>query len=38
VSRIHALGGSILRISRANPTVRDEGAACHDRYGYLAQG
>ena len=27
VSRIHALGGSILRTSRANPTVRDEGAA-----------
>ena len=25
VSRIHALGGSILRTSRANPTVRDRG-------------
>ena len=27
VSRIHVQGGSILRTSRANPTVRDEGAA-----------
>src|SRR5215831_6981299 len=27
VSRIHALGGSILFTSRANPTARDEGAA-----------
>ena len=27
VSRIHVLGGSILRTSRANPTVRDEDAA-----------
>jgi ATP-dependent phosphofructokinase / diphosphate-dependent phosphofructokinase len=27
VSRIHLQGGSILRTSRANPTVRDEGAA-----------
>ena len=27
VSRIHVLGGSVLRTSRANPTVRDEGAA-----------
>src|SRR5438105_15749571 len=26
VSRIHVTGGSILRTSRANPTVRDEGA------------
>ena len=26
VSRIHVLGGSILRTSRANPTVRDEDA------------
>ena len=26
VSRVHVLGGSILRTSRANPTVRDEGA------------
>src|SRR5713101_6917759 len=26
VSRIHALGGSILYTARANPTVRDEGA------------
>jgi ATP-dependent phosphofructokinase / diphosphate-dependent phosphofructokinase len=26
VSRIHVLGGSILYTSRANPTVRDEGA------------
>jgi ATP-dependent phosphofructokinase / diphosphate-dependent phosphofructokinase len=26
VSRIHALGGSILYTSRANPTTRDEGA------------
>src|ERR1700722_10259524 len=30
VSRIHALGGSIIRTSRANPTVRDEGAADPD--------
>src|ERR1700733_11631048 len=30
VSRIHALGGSILRTSRANPTVRDEGAVDPD--------
>ncbi len=30
VSRIHALGGSILFTSRANPTVRDEGAADPD--------
>jgi len=27
VSRIHVLGGSIIRTSRANPTVRDEDAA-----------
>src|SRR5919202_652710 len=27
VSRIHVLGGSILRTSRANPTTRDESAA-----------
>jgi ATP-dependent phosphofructokinase / diphosphate-dependent phosphofructokinase len=27
VSRIHLLGGSIIRTSRANPTVRDESAA-----------
>jgi 6-phosphofructokinase 1 len=27
VSRIHVMGGSILYTSRANPTVRDEGAA-----------
>ena len=27
VSRIHVQGGSIIRTSRANPTVRDEGAA-----------
>ena len=27
VSRIHVLGGSIIRTSRANPTVRDEHAA-----------
>ncbi|HEX9376314.1 MAG TPA: diphosphate--fructose-6-phosphate 1-phosphotransferase [Actinomycetota bacterium] len=27
VSRIHVMGGSILRTSRANPTIRDEGAA-----------
>jgi ATP-dependent phosphofructokinase / diphosphate-dependent phosphofructokinase len=27
VSRIHLLGGSIIRTSRANPTVRDENAA-----------
>jgi 6-phosphofructokinase 1 len=27
VSRIHVQGGSILRTSRANPTIRDEGAA-----------
>src|SRR5579871_1959498 len=26
VSRIHLLGGSVIRTSRANPTVRDEGA------------
>ena len=25
VSRIHVLGGSVIRTSRANPTVRDEG-------------
>jgi 6-phosphofructokinase len=30
VSRIHALGGSIIRTSRANPTVRDEDAADPD--------
>ena len=30
VSRIHLLGGSILYTSRANPTVRDEGAADPD--------
>jgi Phosphofructokinase len=38
VSRIHVQGGSIIRTSRANPTVRDEHAAdpdwrlhaCHD--------
>src|SRR5262249_56819817 len=30
VSRIHALGGSILFTSRANPTARDEGAADPD--------
>jgi ATP-dependent phosphofructokinase / diphosphate-dependent phosphofructokinase len=30
VSRIHIQGGSILRTSRANPTVRDEGAADPD--------
>jgi 6-phosphofructokinase len=30
VSRIHVQGGSILRTSRANPTVRDEGAADPD--------
>jgi len=30
VSRIHVLGGSILRTSRANPTVRDENAADPD--------
>ena len=30
VSRIHVLGGSIIRTSRANPTVRDEGAADPD--------
>ena len=30
VSRIHVLGGSILRTSRANPTVRDERAADPD--------
>jgi hypothetical protein len=30
VSRIHVLGGSILRTSRTNPTVRDEGAADPD--------
>src|SRR6266487_4389196 len=27
VSRIHVQGGSIIRTSRANPTVRDEKAA-----------
>ena len=26
VSRIHVVGGSILRTSRANPTTRDDGA------------
>src|SRR5215469_14845356 len=30
VSRIHVLGGSILRTSRANPTIRDERAADPD--------
>ena len=30
MSRIHVQGGSILRTSRANPTVRDEGAADPD--------
>ena len=30
VSRIHLLGGSIIRTSRANPTVRDPGAADPD--------
>ena len=30
VSRIHALGGSVIRTSRANPTVRDPGAADPD--------
>jgi ATP-dependent phosphofructokinase / diphosphate-dependent phosphofructokinase len=30
VSRIHAQGGSIIRTSRANPTVRDSGAADPD--------
>jgi len=30
VSRIHVQGGSILRTSRANPTVRDPGAADPD--------
>jgi 6-phosphofructokinase 1 len=30
VSRIHVQGGSILRTSRANPTVRDSGAADPD--------
>ncbi len=30
VSRIHLQGGSIIRTSRANPTVRDEGAADPD--------
>ena len=30
MSRIHVLGGSILRTSRANPTVQDEGAADPD--------
>src|SRR5207249_3370905 len=30
VSRIHVQGGSIIRTSRANPTVRDEGAADPD--------
>ncbi len=31
VSRIHVQGGSIIRTSRANPTVRDEAAADPDR-------
>src|SRR5215469_1682011 len=30
VSRIHVQGGSIIRTSRANPTVRDEGAVDPD--------
>lgn len=30
VSRIHVLGGSVLRTSRANPTVREAGAADPD--------
>jgi 6-phosphofructokinase len=30
VSRIHVQGGSVIRTSRANPTVRDEGAADPD--------
>jgi ATP-dependent phosphofructokinase / diphosphate-dependent phosphofructokinase len=30
VSRIHVLGGSVIRTSRANPTVRAEGAADPD--------
>src|SRR5579863_4736117 len=30
VSRIHVQGGSVLRTSRANPTVRDEGTADPD--------
>ena len=30
VSRIHVQGGPIIRTSRANPTVRDEGAADPD--------
>ena len=30
VSRIHVLGGSVIRTSRANPTVRDEDAADPD--------
>jgi ATP-dependent phosphofructokinase / diphosphate-dependent phosphofructokinase len=30
VSRIHLQGGSVIRTSRANPTVRDEGAADPD--------
>jgi 6-phosphofructokinase 1 len=30
VSRIHVLGGSVIRTSRANPTVRDPGAADPD--------
>src|SRR4029077_12009259 len=30
VTRIHVQGGSVIRTSRANPTVRDEGAADPD--------
>src|ERR1700679_806887 len=30
VSRIHVQGGAVIRTSRANPTVRDEGAADPD--------
>src|ERR1700761_4645153 len=30
VSRIHVQGGSVIRTSRDNPTVRDEGAADPD--------
>jgi ATP-dependent phosphofructokinase / diphosphate-dependent phosphofructokinase len=30
VSRIHVQGGSVIRTSRANPTVRDDGAADPD--------
>src|SRR6185437_10185480 len=30
VSRIHVLGGAVIRTSRANPTVRDEGVADPD--------